>query len=133
MPKTQSPSSNQVTPPPELEKKVRRKFSAEYKLQIIEQADACQHGELGKLLRREKLYSNQLQQWRRELAEQGAAGLRKSKPGPSPKKSEEQRQIERLERENLQLKKQLHIADGCIDLQKKALSMIEQMRNGSDV
>lgn len=132
MPKNQLPGSNQVNPSPELEKKVRREFSAEYKLQIIEQADACQHGELGKLLRREKLYSNQLQQWRREFAEQGADGLSKSKPGPSAKKSAEQRQIERLERENLQLKKKLHIADGCIDLQKKALSMIEQMRSGSD-
>lgn len=133
MPKNSSASSNQVTPSPELEKKARRVFSTEYKIRILAEADACKHGEQGKLLRREKLYSNQLQQWRREFAEQGAAGLSKSKPGPSAKKSAEQRQIERLERENQQLKKKLHIADGCIDLQKKALSMIDQMRNGNDV
>ena len=132
MPKKQPGDSTQVNPSPELEKKVRRVFNPEYKLRILGEADACKYGELGKLLRREKLYSNQLQQWRREFAEQGANGLSKSKPGPSVKKSAEQRQIERLERENLQLKKKLHIADGCIDLQKKALSMIEQMRNGSD-
>lgn len=34
--------------------------------------DPCKHGELSKLLRREKLYSNQLQQLHRELAEQEA-------------------------------------------------------------
>lgn len=132
MPKSPSTGSNQVSPSPELEKTARRVFSVEYKLRITKEADACKHGELGALLRREKLYSNQLQQWRREFAEQGADGLSKSKPGPSAKKSTEQRQIERLEREIQQLKKKLHIADGCIDLQKKALSMIDQMRNGSD-
>jgi len=132
MPKSVSAGSSQVNPSPELEKKVRREFSVEYKLGILEEAEACKHGELGKLLRREKLYSNQLQQWRREFAEQGADGLSKSKPGPSAKKSAEQRQIERLEREIVKLKKNLHIADGCIDLQKKALSMIDQMRNGND-
>jgi transposase len=131
MPKKQTIESSQVDPSPELEKKTRRVFSGKYKLRILEAADACEYGELGKLLRREKLYSNQLQQWRRELVEQGADGL-KSKPGPSAKKSAEQRQIEHLERENMRLKKRLHIADGCIDLQKKALSMIEHMRNGSD-
>lgn len=132
MPKKQSNDSVQVSPSPGLEKKIRRKFKPEYKLRILSEADACKHGELGKLLRREKLYSNQLQQWRQEFAEHGAEGLCKSKPGPSAKKSAEQRQIERLERENLALKKKLHIADGCIDLQKKALSMIEQIRSGSD-
>ena len=44
--------SSQVTPKPELEKRTRRKFSTEYKLRIIAEADACQHGELGALLRR---------------------------------------------------------------------------------
>jgi len=129
MPKKQS---SQVNPSPELEKRTRRVFKTEYKLRILAEADACKHGELGKLLRREKLYSNQLQQWRREFAEQGIEGLRKSNPGPGAKKSAEQRQIERLERENLTLKKKLHIAEGCIDLQKKALSMVEQMDSGND-
>ncbi len=57
-PATELPN-NQVKPDPTLEKRTRRKFTAEYKLRIITQADACQHGELGALLRRENLYSNQ--------------------------------------------------------------------------
>src|SRR5690554_6917866 len=52
MPKpTHSQDSSQVTPKPELEKRTRRKFSTQYKLRIIAEADACKHGELGALLR----------------------------------------------------------------------------------
>lgn len=56
-----------VTPNPKLEQRTRRQFSTEYKLRILAEADACQHGELGELLRREKLYSSQLTTWRKEL------------------------------------------------------------------
>ena len=58
----------QVIPEPALEQRTRRTYTAEYKLNIIAQADACKYGELGTLLRREKLYSNQLTAWRREPA-----------------------------------------------------------------
>ncbi len=68
----------QVTPDPKLEKRPRRTLNAEYKLRILQEADACKHGELGALLRREKLYSNQLSGWRREYAKHGLAGLSKS-------------------------------------------------------
>ena len=45
-------------PDPEVpEQKPRRRFTAQYKLRILEQADACSEpGELGALLRREGLY-----------------------------------------------------------------------------
>jgi transposase len=42
-------------------------------MKIIAQADACKHGELGALLRRENLYSNQLSEWRSELKNGGIA------------------------------------------------------------
>jgi len=83
----------QVTPKPSLEKRTRRQFKPEYKLRIIAQAAACKHGELGALLRREKLYSNQLSAWRREFAENGVAGLSKSAPGPTASRTSEQRRI----------------------------------------
>lgn len=75
MPKPDTTFSSEVVPPPELEKRTRRTFSAQYKRSIIEHADACKHGELGQLLRRENLYSNQLAQWRREFADHGEDGL----------------------------------------------------------
>ena len=37
----------QVTPAASLEKRTRRRFTPEYKLSIIAEAAACQHGELG--------------------------------------------------------------------------------------
>src|SRR5919205_1081908 len=44
----------------------RRRFTAEYKLKIVREADACtKPGELGALLRREGLYSSHLVDWRR--------------------------------------------------------------------
>jgi transposase len=122
---------NQVTPEPRLEKRTRRRFSAEYKLKILAEADACAHGELGVLLRREKLYSSQLQQWRRELATGGVEGVSKSAPGPAARKTPEQRRIEQLEQENARLQRRLSIAEDCIDLQKKTLSMLDHANSGS--
>lgn len=54
----------QVTPKPGLEKRTPRLLSPD----ILAQADACQGGELGALLRREKLYEDQSPQWHRGMA-----------------------------------------------------------------
>jgi len=129
MPK--SASSTQVKPNPSLERRSRRTFSVDYKLRIINEANACKHGELGKLLRREKLYSNQLADWRREFSIHGVKGLSKSKPGPAPSKTPEQRQIEQLKKEKSTLIRQLEIANDCLDLQKKALAMIDHLQDGN--
>lgn len=134
MPKPHSDQPEaQVTPEPALEKRTRRQFKPEYKLRIMAEADACQHGQLGALLRREKLYSNQLSAWRREYAQHGVAGLSKSAPGPAPSKTSEQRRIEQLEKENKRLNHKLDIANDCLDLQKKALAMLDRLRSGKDV
>lgn len=117
MPKTSSPQSDtQVLPDPILEKRTRRVFKPECKLRIIQEADACKHGELGALLRREKFYSNQLADWRREYVDKGLAGLDKSAPGPAPLKSAEQRQIETLQRQVAKLKGDLQTANDCLDM-----------------
>ena len=121
----------EVQTTPALERRTRRVFSPEYKLQILAQADQCARGELGALLRREKLYGAQLQQWRRELAEKGVEGLSKSAPGPKPAKTPEQRRIEQLETENARLARKLELANDCLALQKKALSMLDRAEVGS--
>jgi transposase len=55
-------------PDPELvEGPKRRCFSAEYKLRVLREADACTRpGEVGALLRREGLYSSLLSEWRKQ-------------------------------------------------------------------
>lgn len=122
----------QVIPEPTLEQRTRRTYTAEYKLNIIAQADACKYGELGALLRREKLYSNQVTAWRRELASHGINGLSKTAPGPKSAKTPEQRHVEKLEKENISLKRKLKAAKDCLDLQKKALSLLDHMSSGSE-
>jgi len=131
MPKPASVIESKVEPNPALEKRTRRVFTADYKLSILQKADACQHGELGDLLRREKLYSNQLAQWRREFADQGVAGLAKSAPGPASTKNPDHQRIAQLEKENERLRKQIAMKDGCLMLQKKALAMLESFEQSA--
>ena len=130
-PPTELPD-HQVTPNPMLEKCTRRQFSTEYKLRILAEADACQHGELGQLLRRENLYNTQLTTWRKELAESGVEKLHKTAPEPTPSKAPEQKRIEALERENARLQQRLSTAEDCLSLQKKALSMLDRLNTGSE-
>ena len=122
----------QVVPEQMLEKRTRRRFSTQYKLRIIAQADQCQRGELGALLRREHLYSSQLRDWRKQLARGGEQELSKTAPGPRPKLTAEQREMEKLRRENARLSRKLEIANGCLSLQKKALQMLDQVNSGDD-
>jgi len=121
---------SKVTADPKLEKRTRRAHTTEYKLNIIAQADACQHGELGKLLRSEGLYSGQLKQWREELEHNGGEKLSKTKPGPTPKLSADQRQIEKLNAKISKLERELEISQGCVDLQKKVLQILDLQSSG---
>lgn len=131
MPKPPSDQSSKVTPRPELEKRTRRKFTLEYKRRIVAEADACQHGELGALLRRENLYSNQLQDWRAELRK-GVEGLSKTAPGPKASKTPDERRSEQLEKENDRLNRKLQTMEDCVDLQKKVLVMLDHAHSGSE-
>ena len=109
-----------------LEKPKRRQFPAKYKLQMVEEADACtRQGEIGSLLRREGLYSSHLTTWRR-LRDSGAlAGLSPRKRGrkADPAK-EETRRMAGLERENQRLRERLAKAEIIIDVQKKVSSLL---------
>jgi len=121
----------QVKPNPKAESRTRRTFTAEYKLSILSQADACKHGELGELLRREKLYSTQLSQWRREFSEGGVNALGKSAPGPTAKVTASEKRIAQLEKHIAKLERQLEVKDQCLDLQKKVLAMMEHVEQES--
>jgi hypothetical protein len=62
------PEAMPSPPDPEVsEKAKRRRFSAEYKLAILREVDACtEPGQIGALLRRERLYSSHLVDWPRQ-------------------------------------------------------------------
>ena len=110
-----------IPDPAVLEKPVRRRFTAEYKLRILHEADRCTaSGQLGALLRREGLYSSLLSTWRRQRDEGTLAGLtpkrrgRKANPD-APLIAEN----ERLKRETQRLAAKLRQAETIIEVQKK--------------
>jgi transposase len=110
------------TPDPEVpEKATRRKFSAEYKLRILQLADACADaGSLGRLLRREGLYSSNLTTWRRQRDKGMLGGLQPAKRGrkaiePNPLLPE----VQKLRKENQHLERRLKQAELIIEVQKK--------------
>ena len=103
------------------EKPVRRRFTAEYKIRILREADRCtQSGQLGALLRREGLYSSHLTNWRRQRDAGTLAGLapnrRGRKPAPNAPLMAEN---ERLKRQNERLVVKLRQAEMIIEVQKK--------------
>jgi transposase-like protein len=112
-------------PDPEVEPKAkRRRFTAEYKLRILREADRCtKPGELGALLRREGLYSSNLVKWR----EQRAAGLSGRKRGRRPKDDGQAKRLAQLERENIRLRKRLRQSELIIEAQKKLARLLEEI------
>jgi transposase-like protein len=110
----------EVVPSLANDRRQRRKFTAAQKAQILAEADACERGQLGPLLRREGIYSSQLADWRTQRKQQGLEGLTSKKPGPKVTTDARDRVIEKLERENAKLQKELRISRALIDLQKKA-------------
>jgi transposase-like protein len=110
-----------IPDPAVAEKPVRRRFTAEYKLRILREADrATEFGQLGALLRREGLYSSHLSTWRQQRDEGTLAGLtpkrrgRKANPD-APWIAEN----ERLKRETQRLAAKLRQAETIIEVQKK--------------
>ena len=90
----------------------RRRFTAEYKRKIVQEADACtESGQIGALLRREGLYSSHLVTWRQARERGELEGLAPKKRGPKAQEpnplarelAAKEREIARLKAENAKL------------------------------
>ena len=99
----------------------RRRYSAKYKLDILNRTDAlADTGRVGALLRREGLYYTHLTTWRRQREEGTLTGLAPKKRGPKPDPDRELRRRNiQLEKENRRLADRLEKAELIIDVQKK--------------
>ena len=104
----------------------RRQYTAEYKLGILREAEACQgFGEIGALLRREGLYSSNLTNWRRQRERGELDGLSPQKRGP--KLDLQAIELAKLKRENERLRERLRKAELIIEVQKKVAQMLSEV------
>ncbi len=100
-----------------------RRFSAEYKLKILQLADACKNpGEIGALLRREGLYTSHLSMWRHKRQEGSLSGLADNKRGRKARPVDAQ--VKKLLKEKAKLEERLKRAELIIDVQKKVSEML---------
>ena len=109
-----------------LAKATRRRFTAEYKLKILREAEACtEPGAIGALLRREGLYSSHLTTWRAQRERGELAGLTPKKRGPAPKpKNPLAGRVATLEREVTRLTARAQRAEALVELQKKVAELL---------
>jgi transposase len=119
-PSTPSPST-EVT-----EKASRRRYTAKYKLGILEKADACtEPGEVGALLRREGLYSSHLTMWRKARKTGSLDALAPKRRGPKPAAVDpDQILIAELQRELRRATLRAERAEAIVELQKKLSQLL---------
>jgi len=123
-------------PDPEVpEKTKRRKFTAAYKLRMLQEAEQCTRpGEIGALLRREGLYSSHLTTWRHQFERGVLQGLKPKKRGRKAKPQDPSAgRITQLEKENLRLKNRLRKAEIIIEAQKKISEILGIEQNLNDI
>jgi len=107
-------------------KATRRRFTAKYKLRILEEIDGCtENGQIGSILRREGLYSSSVSKWREQRDKGILASLKPKTRGRKPQAVNPlSRRLAQVERENERLKKKLEKAETIIDFQKKLSDML---------
>jgi len=118
-----SASNGKYSPTEVQPRATRRRFTAAYKCQIVEEAAQCGYGEVGALLRREGLYHSNLAKWRAEYA----AGSLSDKPR-GPRANPTATEVKRLEGENACLQRKLEQAGAIIEAQKKLARLLESQQ-----
>jgi transposase-like protein len=119
-------NTSKVPDPEVVPQAKRRRFSAEYKLRILEEVDAChESGQIGSLLRREGLYSSHLTTWRRQREQGQLEALSARKRGRKPSVDEALvNELAELKRENERLENRLQQAETIIEVQKKLSGLL---------
>jgi transposase-like protein len=104
----------------------RRRFTAEYKRQVVREADRCTTtGAIGVLLRREGLYSSHLTNWRSARDRGELEGLAPKQRGPKavPPDPRDKKACEQ-EREIGKWRKRAERAEALVEVQKKVAILL---------
>ncbi len=104
----------------------RRRFTAEYKRKILQEAAAStEKGAIGALLRRERLYSSHLIAWRLAAERGEVAGLSPKRRGPKAKVADPRdKRIAELERQLAKAARRAERAEALVALQKKVSELL---------
>lgn len=115
---------DEVPDPQVAAKARRRRFTAEFKLKVLREADQCtKPGSIGALLRTHGLYSSHLTTWRQER-DQGALQRLGRKRGRKSTRHPLDERVAQLEKENRKLQHRLHQAEAIIEVQKKVAEIL---------
>ena len=105
---------------------MRRRFTAQEKLRILEEANQCSEpGAIGALLRREGIYSSYLSRWRQARDRGQLTALSSKQRGP--KRSADKalaEEVVKLRRKNERLQARLEQAETIIEVQKKLSQLL---------
>jgi transposase-like protein len=110
----------------------RRRFTADYKLKILAEAEACKGtSQVAAMLRREGLYYSSLKEWRDAQAAGGLNALEPSRSGPKAKERNPlEGRVKQLEKENRALERKLKRAEWILEISKKGAELMEKMALG---
>lgn len=115
---------------PRADRPKRRTFTAQYKAEILAEYDAADRRERGAILRRERLYSSHIAEWRR-AAEAGAAeGLAPATRARRDRARD--REIEQLQARAEKAEAELAKTQAALDLVGKAHALLETLSESAD-
>ena len=110
----------------------RRTFTAAEKLAHLDAYDALPKGsdERGAYLRRERLYSSHLSEWRRQRDSGALAGL--APKGRPARRTAEQVELDRLRRRIERLEAELARTQTALEIMGKAHALLEMLSESAD-
>jgi transposase len=131
-PRVQAGAMDDTTDPePEVPERARgrRRYSARYKAQILEEYEQLDKAGKGALLRREGLYTSLISEWRKQRDRGALEAL--AKPAGRQPADPRDREVVRLRRENERLAAELDKARQVIEVQGKLSALLEQLATDS--
>ena len=107
----------------------RRQYSARYKLQVLAEYEQLNREGKGALLRREKLYTSLISEWRKQRDRGALEAL--SQPRGRPPVNPKDRRIEQLEAEKAKLAAELDRTRKVVEVQGKLSALLEELATES--
>ena len=129
VPRSQAVAVEDVPDPQVPERASRRTYAAKYKLAVLAEYDALDRDGKGALLRRERLYTSLISEWRKQRDKGALEALGKTRGRPPADPVE--RENARLKAQVAKLEAELDTSRRVIEVQGKLSALLEQLATGS--